>query len=46
MGTHPLDDTCPLCDKPLGRHNPRTNPLRKWRDRWAHLDCIYREKGE
>jgi hypothetical protein len=46
MGTHPLDGTCAICDLPLGGGNQRTNPLVKWRRKWAHRDCILRERGE
>lgn len=45
-GSHPLEGTCPLCDNALGRHDPNTNPLTKWRDEWAHQACVFERRGE
>lgn len=45
-GSHPLEGTCCLCDEPLGGGNQRTNPLTKWRKRWAHQRCVLAERGE
>lgn len=46
MSTGPLEEACPLCDEQLGGGNQRTNPLVKWRGRWAHQACVAIEKGE
>ncbi len=46
MSKHPLDGTCPLCPEQLGGGNQRTNPLVKWRRKWAHQACVLAERGE
>lgn len=46
VGAGPLEDSCPLCDNPLGGGNQKTNPLVKWRRKWAHKGCVERERGE
>lgn len=46
MNAGPLEGTCPLCDAPLGGGNQKTNPLVKWRRRWAHRRCVELQTGE
>jgi hypothetical protein len=45
-GSHPLADSCPICDEPLGGGNQRTNPLIQTKRGWAHRECVANEKGE
>lgn len=46
MSSGPIEEACPLCDEQIGGGNQRTNPLIKWRGRWAHQSCVANEKGE
>lgn len=40
-GSHPLEGTCAICDKPLG-----SVELLKRRKAWVHKACWLTEKGE